>query len=123
MIIATASISGRAMRRMPAIVARSQAPSNGRPRVWKKAVMTAPSSRHPSEGWGLVPQALPSEGGDASLRWHDGYINGYSSLRRLRKFFAVEQFRRAALHGGAGAADAVGEIEVLDRIGELAFRL
>src|SRR3546814_13804264 len=41
----------------------------------------------------------------------------------LQNLFAVEQFSRAALHGRAGAANAVGKIKILDGMGQITLRI
>src|SRR5438034_9184205 len=124
MIIATASISGKAMTRMPMNIDQNHAHSKLRPQCWKSAVTAAPP-RHgevaarSADGGGLKPCTPPPPPYSA---WSPSPFRGgfwkAPSLRRLLELDALHQLLGAALHRRAVAADGVGEEEVGDRVAD-----
>src|SRR5690348_13183712 len=114
MIIATASISGSAMTRMPMMVAMNHAQSYSMPQRTNVSVMRAP-----------VPLRRQ---GSSSRRKESGLLpsqehSPVSSLRRLLVVQALDQLVGAQPHRRAVAADRVGQEEVLDRVADRALRL
>src|SRR6478735_6616936 len=103
MIIATASISGSAMTRIPMNV----------------AVMRVSSSRHPRQSGGPAAlQDIRRAGFPRSREWRRK-----ESLRRLLVLDAGHKLLGAAAHRRARAADGVGQEEVGDRIADRSFGL
>ena len=70
------------------------------------------SSRHPSEGWGLSPQAKPPAGRDASLRWHDGQWEHIPSPAAITHLPADHLL----VEGGAQTAAAFLAADLVDRL-------
>src|SRR5437867_9934306 len=104
MIIATASISGKAMTRMPMNIDQNHAHSKLRPQCWKSAVTAAPprhgevAGRRPGGG-GLEPCTPPPPPCSAwSPSPSRGGFGARPSLRRLLELHALHQLLRAALH-------------------------
>src|SRR5947208_15155390 len=116
MIIATASISGSAMTRMPMMVAVNHAHSKAMPQCWKRADISSapPSTRtHPKHHRydyhhryhrQAAQLRLARQSIEQKLRRVADYVQDklqegrHASLRCLREFLAVEYFGRAALH-------------------------
>src|SRR5438105_8461089 len=116
-------MSGSAISRIRMKVAMNH-PQPAPKRPWNQAVIgPAPplprthkprSSRAKSRGVGTESSRAPLDYARDERTWR----RPARSFRGLRIILAVQQLRRAALQCRRGAGDGVGEVEVLDRVGD-----